>query len=283
VVSLPSGDVALGTIVTGAEESHGTIGDVVFSRRDTGGQWTPLEVVLGGDGGQTVTSVAVVGGVVVAVGDNVITNPTTQIDEGEPFVLFGSGDGSFSKIDLDVNGSPLARANSVCALPDGRALVVGFDYRAGRPFTALVDLAAGSAQVMAPSISPEGAFPSRCVGAREGAFVEVAGSSNSAGSLLYETRDGVAFTQVNVLAEDDSMLRIRSGAAGVAIVGITGPASEDAFVMFGPTIDSLQRIPVPAFQGAGVQVAQDVVIGDDRLYVIGTINDSPLVWPIHFG
>ena len=44
--------------------------------------------------------------------------------------------------------------------------------------------------------------------------------------------------------------------------------------------DQLERIPVPAFEGAGVQVAQDVVIGDDTIYVIGTINNSPLVWPI---
>ena len=280
VVSLPTGDVALGTTVSGAEPSEGTIGDVSFSRRDPGGEWTPLEVVLGGDGGQIVTSVVVVGGVVVAVGDNVLTNPTTQLDEGKPFVLFGSGDGTFSRIDLDVNGSPYARPTSVCAMPDGHALVVGFDYRAGLPFTALVDLAAGTAQVTTPTITPEGAYPSRCVGAREGAFVEVAGSSSSEGSLLYETRDGVTFTHIDVLAEDDSMLRIRSGAAGIAIVGVTGPASEDAFIMFGPTIDQLERIPVPAFEGAGVQVAQDVVIGDDTIYVIGTINNSPLVWPI---
>lgn len=282
VVTLASGDVAVAS-VTDADpgDIDGTIGDVVVSRRAPGGEWSPLEVIVGGPGGQVIRDVTVVGGLVVAVGDDLLTNPTTHVEEGKPFVLFGDGT-TFSRLDLDVGGSNLAEVYSVCAMPDSQALVVGFDWLTRRAFSALINLTAGTVQINDIQISPASAIPQRCVSAREGAFVEAAGSSYDNGSLLYETRDGISYTPVNVLADDDAMYRIRSGAAGVAIVGITGPASEDAFLLFGPTIDNLERVDVPGFVGAGVQVANDVVIGAGSLYVIGTINASPVVWPIAF-
>lgn len=283
VVTLASGDVAVASVTdANPGDIDGTIGDVVVSRRPPGGEWSPLDVIVGGPGGQIIRDVTVVGGLVVAVGDDLLTNPTTQVEEGSPFVLFGDGT-TFSRLDLDVGGSNLAEVYSVCAMPDSRALVVGFDWATRRPFSALVDLTAGTVQVNQIDISPSSAIPQRCVSAREGAYVEAAGSSYENGRLLYATRDGLTFTPVNVLADDDAMYRIRSGAAGIAIVGITGPAGEDAFLLFGPTIDTLQRVDVPDFVGAGVQVANDVVIGDGSLYVVGTINASPVVWPIQFG
>ena len=285
VVTLASGEVAVASVAeTVPSDLDGTIGDVAVSRRAPGGEWSPLEVILGEPGGQVIRDVTVVGGLVVAVGDNLVMNTTTHVEEGKPFVLFGDGT-SFARLDLDpdVAGSNLASVYSVCALPDSRALVVGFDWLTRTPFSALVDLTAGTVQVNQMQIAPASAIPQRCVGAREGAFVEVQGSSFDLGNILYETRDGITFSPVDVLADDDAMYRIRSGAAGLAIVGITGPAGEDAFLLFGPSIDSLQRVDVPGFTGAGVQVANDVVIGDHALYVIGTINASPVVWPIAFG
>lgn len=280
VVTLAAGEVAVASVAdANPGDVFGIVGDVVVSRRPPGGEWSPLEVVLGGPGGQTIGDVTVVGGLVVAVGADLLTNETTNVDEGQPFVLFGDGT-TFSRLDIDVGGSNVAQALSVCPMPDARALVIGYDRQSRSAFSALVDLTAGTVTVNEIDIEPAGAVPQRCVGAREGAFVEVAGSSFADGSLLYGTRDGITFDAVDVLAEDDFMYRIRSGAAGVAIVGITGPASEDAFVMFGPSIDAMQRIDVPGFVGAGVQIANDVVIGDGVLYVIGTINASPVVWPI---
>jgi len=282
VVTLASGEVAVASVADVVpDDFDGSIGDVAVSRRAPGGEWSPLEVILSEPGGQVIRDVTVVGGLVVAVGDSLLLNPTTQVEEGKPYVLFGDGT-SFSRLDLDVAGSNLASVYSVCAMPNSQALVVGFDWQARTPFSALIDLTAGTAQINQMQISPTTAIPQRCVAAREGAFVEVQGSSFEQGSALYATRDGITFTPVDVLADDDAMYRIRSGMAGVAIVGITGPASEDAFVLFGPTIDSLQRVDVPGFTGAGVQVANDVIVGENALYVIGTINASPVVWPIYF-
>jgi hypothetical protein len=280
IVSLADGgDVALADVVDPPDVAGvGTLGDIVVSRRPPGGMWSPIETVASGVGAQYVNDVTVVGGLVVGVGQDVVTNQATGIDEGRAIVLFGDGT-SFSRIDLDVGGSVLAQALDVCAMPDNRALVVGYDGATGLGFSALVDLTNATAEVHDQVIDPFYAVATRCHAAVEGAIVEVAVGT---GVDLYETRDGINLRRLDVTADDDSVLRVRTAAQGVAIVGVTGPGGEDAFVLFGPTIDRLQRVEIPSFAGAGVQAADDIVIGDGTLFVIGTINMSPVVWPITY-
>lgn len=280
IVSLPSGDVSLSDVVDPAGAQFvGVSGDIVVARRPPGGAWTTPELVLGGDGGQNVIGVTVVAGAVVGVAEDKRTNPQTGVDEGAAFVLVGDGT-TFSRIDLAVGNSNRVVPLDVCAMPDNTALVVGYDGLTGRGFTATVDLAAATARINTPVIEPASAVATACHAAREGAIVEV-----SIGSVtrLYQTRDGVSFFPIDVLAADDSVRRVRTGAEGVAIVGVSGPAGEDAFALFGPTIEDLRRVEIDTFAGPGVQVASDVVITAGSLFVVGTINDSPVVWPITYG
>lgn len=277
VVSLPGVDVALTTIaedVASVGDYAGTLGEIAVSTRPTGGEWSPLEVVAGGPGGQRVRAVAVVGGQVVGVGGEQITDQATTIDRGGALLVVGDGT-TFERIDIGSFES--AEALSVCALSPTTALVLGYDWGNDRPFAATFDVGTRAVTIVPTVIEPATAIPVRCVAAQGGALVE---AITDAGAQLYSTRDGSTYAPLDVLNEDDYVLNTRASAHGVAIVGITGPSDEDAFVLFGRDLTSLQRVEIPSFVGVGIQEVTDIVIDDGMLYAIGTINRSPVVWPI---
>lgn len=277
VVSLPTGDVAVTTIAEEVGTDYaGTLGEIAVSMRPTGGAWSPLAVVAGGPGGQYVNDVVIVGGQVVGVGGERVTDQTTLVDSGQALVVIGDGT-TFQRIDIPV--SAYAEAWSVCALSATTGLVVGYDWANERGFTAIVDVVARTATVVQTSIQPASAVPTRCVAAHGGALVEAV---TDAGAQLYSTRDGTAFTPLDVLNVDDYVLNTRASAYGVAIVGVTGPSDEDAFVLFGRDLQSLQRVEIPSFVGVGIQEVTDIVIDDGMLFAVGTINRSPVVWPITY-
>lgn len=279
IASLPGLDVSLATVSdTTGEEYTGRVGDVVVSRRPAGGTWSPFEIVAGGLGAQVVRDVVAVGGLVVGVGSDTVTNQDTNVDEGTPLVLVGDG-ATFERIELDVGGSKFTRMLSACALPTQQVLALGYDRATDQAFSAIIDPVARTATVRPPSISPPSAVPLRCVEAPDGALVEVA---DDTGTVLYSTTDGVTFRPLDVFADDESSPTAQGGVAGVAVVGRTGPAGEDAFVLFGRTIDTLQRVEVPTFVGAGRQEATGVVIAEGVIYVLGTINGSAVVWPVTY-
>lgn len=277
VVSLPGLEVALTTISEPLIADYsGTLGEIAASTRPAGGTWSPLTVVAGGRGGQHVNAVAVVGGQVVGVGGELVTDQATTASSGPALAVVGDGT-TFQRIDLGVSAD--AEALSVCALSATTALIVGYDWANGRAFTATLDVASRAVSVGQPVIEPTSAIPTRCVAAQGGALVE---ALTDAGTQLYSTRDGIALSPLDVLNVDDNVLNTRASAFGVAVVGVTGPSDEDAFVLFGRDLQSLQRVDIPSFVGVGIQEVTDVVIDDGTLYAIGTINRSPVVWPISY-
>lgn len=278
IVSLPGLDVSLATVSdTTGEDYTGRVGDVVVSRRPAGGAWSSFETVFGGLGAQVVRDVVAVNGMVVGVGTDTVTNQDTNVDEGSPLVLVGDGT-TFDRIELDVGGSRYARILSACALPSQQVLALGYDLATNRAFSAIIDPVARTATVQPPSISPPSAVPVRCVEAPDGALVEVA---DDTGTVLYSTTDGLTFRTLDVFTDEESSPTAQ-GVVGVAVVGSTGPAGEDAFVLFGRTIDTLQRVVVPTFSGGGVREATGVVIAEGIIYVLGTINGSAVVWPVTY-
>lgn len=277
VVALADTEVALTTISeTVSDDYAGTIGEIAVSTRPRGGTWSPLTVVVGGRGGQYVNDVVIVGGQVVGVGGERITDQATSADSGTALVVIGDGT-AFERVDIPV--STYAEGLSVCALSATTALVLGYDWANERAFTATVDVTTRTATVVPSVIEPASAIPNRCVAAQGGALVE---ALTDAGAQLYSTRDGTSFSPLDILNADDFVLNTRASAYGVAIVGVTGPSDEDAFVLFGRDLQSLQRVEIPSFVGIGLQEVTDVVIDDGILYAIGTINRSPVVWPITY-
>lgn len=277
IVTIEGGEVALTQIAEDVPADYeGPIGDLAISTRPTGGQWSPLEVIVGGPGRQEVVEAVVVGGAVVAAGNDVGRDQSTGRQSSTAYVLVQGADG-FSRIDLGVSAD--AETLSVCALGPTQALVLGVDWAGGRGFSAIVDVPTATHEIVDQQIEPAGAVPTRCVAAQGGALVEV---STGAGIALFQTRDGRSYGPLDVLSAGDSVHRTRGSAHGVAIVGVTGAAEEDAFVLFGPNLQSLQRIELDTFVGAGEQQIYDIVITEDRLFAVGLINQSPVVWPINY-
>jgi hypothetical protein len=261
-----TGTVALANVADrDADADGGAVGDVVWSRRDPDGTWSPTRVVVGGPGRQAVSAVVHAAGRAVAVGERVEPDDAGAAQR-RPLVVTGRS-GRFDVVDVDVGDADGVSFVGACAGSASRpatVTAVGVD-RTGAGVVATIDPVAATVEVTA---APLGSVPTGC--APVGDETLLVGPDG-----IVAVGDVGDARPLDVLRPGERITALATGAAGPAVVGTT--ADGDGFLLAG---DTLARVAVPDLGGPGTHVPTGVVARTDAVVVLGLADGAPATWRV---